>query len=136
MVFELKYYDLDFTIKDSPGNSLLSHIFFGNLPLFFKKQLISGLNSNYPTLDQIFDHYHNVIETLMQTSRNTGWEKNNKGDSKFSFRVNKTDGKHSALQNFSSASETIVNKNVSKGAGDRYCKLCQMRCHMMSNSTL
>src|SRR5215469_5735944 len=137
MIFELRNYDLDFMIKDSPRKSLLSHIFFGSLPLVFKKQLISVLNSNYPTLDQIFYHYHSVIETLMQTSRNMGWEKNNnKGDSKFNFRINKTDGKHSALQNFSTASETIVNQNVSKGAGDRYCKLCQMRCHMMSNSTL
>src|SRR5215469_11070331 len=135
MIFELKNYDLDFMIKDSPGNSLLSHILFGNLPLLIKKQLISVLNSNSPTLDQIFDHYHNVIETLMQTSRNMGWEKNNnnKGDSKFSFRVNKTDGKPSALQNFSTTSETIVNQNVSKVTGDKYCKLCQMRGHMMIN---
>src|SRR5215469_13828772 len=127
MIFELKNYDLDFMIKDSPGNSLLSHILFDNLPLAFKKQLISVLNCNYLKLDQIFEHYHSVIETLVQTSRNVGWEKsnnnnnnnNNKGDSKFSFRVNKTDGKHSALQNFSTASETIVNQNVSKGTGDK-----------------
>src|SRR5215469_2613854 len=77
MAFELRNYDLNFMIKDSPGNSLLSHIFFGNLPLAFKKQLISVMNNNYPTLDLVFDHYHNVIETLMQTSRNMGWEKNN-----------------------------------------------------------
>src|SRR5215469_12548153 len=134
MIFELKNYDLDFMIKDSPGNSLISHILFGNLPLVFKKQLISVLNSNYATLGQIFGHYHSVIETLMQTSRNVGWEKNNnKGDSKFSFRINKTDGKHNALQNFSTTNETIVNQNISKGAGDKYCKLCQMRGHMMSN---
>ena len=31
IVFELKNHDLDFMIKDSPGNSLLSHMFFDNL---------------------------------------------------------------------------------------------------------
>ena len=45
MIFELKNHGLDFMIKDTPGNSLLGHIFFNNLPLVFKRKLILVLNN-------------------------------------------------------------------------------------------
>src|SRR5215469_4138566 len=123
-------------IKDSPGNSLLSHMFFGNLPLVFKKQLILVLNNNYPTLEQIFDNYHDVIETLLKTSKNSSVEKNNKGDGKINFKVNKAACKQNALQNFTTNNDAVVNiRKASQYTDDKYCKLCQIKGHVMNNCT-
>src|SRR5215469_10643536 len=124
-------------IKDSSGNSLLSHLFFGNLPLAFKRQLILVLNNNYPTLDQIFDNYHGVIETLLKTSKNSSVEKNNnKGDGKINFKVNKAAYKPNAVQNFTTNNDAVVNtRNASQYTGDKYCKQCQIKGHVMNNCT-
>src|SRR5215469_13085540 len=124
-------------IKDSSGNSLLSHLFFGNLSLAFKRKLILVLNNNYPTLEQIFNNYHDVIETLLKNSKNSSVEKNNnKGDGKINFKVNKATCKKNALQNFTINNDAVVNiRNASQYTGDKYCKVCQIKGHVMNNCT-
>jgi len=135
MIFELKNHGLDFMVKDTPGNSLLGHIFFNNLPLVFKRQLILVLNNNYPSLDQIFDNYQVVVETLLKTSKVSGVEKNNnKGDGKVNFKANRAAYKQNALQNFATNNDAVVNtRNASQYTNDKYCKLCQIRGHVMNS---
>ena len=87
------------------------------------------LNNNYPNLEQIFDNYHDVIETLLKTAKKSNVEQNNnKGDGKINFKVNKVAYKQNALQNFTTNNDAVVNtRNASQYTGDKYSKLCQIK---------
>ena len=149
MVQELKLYKVDLMEKDSAGCKLLSHIIFSKLPPSIKKELVHKVNNNYPTISDLFDHYSEIIKTLMRTSSMrrekygdkkegnsgksrtfTGYGKNKK-EHKPAFGFKGV--KQATLENFStSASEK---KDGSK-TESKFCKFCNVLGHNMSNCSV
>ena len=76
MVHELKLYGVDLLADGSAGCKLLIHIIYSKLPPSVKRELVHKVNTNYPTIAQLFDHYNDIIKTLTRTSglkkRHTG----------------------------------------------------------------
>jgi len=68
LLFELKGIGYDYTIEDSPGCIMVSHILFSKLPMPLKRELTHKLNSNYPSLNSIFECYNDCIKTLNNTT--------------------------------------------------------------------
>ena len=60
---DLVQYEVDLT-RDPSSARFISHIFFANLPPILKQEFVRKLDCNYPTLNQIFDNYVEVIRTL------------------------------------------------------------------------
>ena len=55
---------------DPSANKFLSHIIFSKLPFVFKQELIRKSNSNYPCIEDIFEHYPDIIHQLNLKSKN------------------------------------------------------------------
>ena len=68
MLHELKVYGVDLLDGGSAGCKLMSHIIFLKLPPSVKRELVHKVNSNYPTVDQLFDHYNDILKILIHTS--------------------------------------------------------------------
>ena len=63
-------YKVDLLAEESAGYKLVSHIVFNKLSPELQKLIILEVNSNYPTLTQIFDNYDHIIKMLVKTKRN------------------------------------------------------------------
>jgi len=60
---DLKVYNYDF-VTERAGSLLLSFIAFQKLPSAFQQELVRKIDKNFPTIDDIFENYAEVIETL------------------------------------------------------------------------
>ena len=58
---------LIFFQEGSSGNILISHMIMNKLPKIVVKELINKINNNYPSLEQIFNSYNEVLKTLIRT---------------------------------------------------------------------
>ena len=131
-LFELaNSFNLDFVTSGSSGNILMSHIIFGRLPNVIKKDLIRISNTNYPSLDDIFNNYQNIIRTIIKTSKRLEVAQNASSKlpsvkPKKSFEI-KVENKPT-LENFSINSDKISEKVF-------YCKFCSTKGHSMLNCT-
>ena len=130
-IFELQSYDLDFLEEDSPGLKLLSHIIFEKLPAVFKRALVNKVESNYPTLNDLFEHHNELIKTLISTSY-----KKESSESKTPSKPQSQNDKRSApacnysnqtvdkstpsLSNFATSDTTVLQ-----------CKFCDSNEHKM-----
>ena len=84
-LLELKTsYNLDFFEEETPGFRIISHIIFAKLPSILQRELVHKVDTNYPTIKDIFDNYNETIKTLMKTSRKNNFnpERNNDYPSK------------------------------------------------------
>ena len=123
-IYELKNsFYLDFLEEDTPGNKYLGFVIFNKLPVSLRREIIHLVGSNYPSLNQIFEHYSDVIRTLEITkpsfsnsSRNT-----DKFKSSIPKKTNTSDRreKPSTLQNF----------YVKPGPVFYKCNFCQSNSH-------
>ena len=68
IVYELKQYQVNLLDVDSAGCKLLSHIVFSKLPASIKRELVHKVNNNYPSVEELFDNYKEIIQTLTRTS--------------------------------------------------------------------
>ena len=66
-LYELKVYNVDFLEEGTAGNLFVSHLVFNKLPGIVKKEFIHTVGNNYPTINQVIDHYREVIQTLCAT---------------------------------------------------------------------
>ena len=135
-LFEIKTYGVDLLDENTAGCKLISHIIFSKLPTSIKRELVHRVGTNYPTVVDLFNHYNDVIKTLLRTSnvsRNKdGREFQNKYKNKSDWRENKCSNvkqaegnfKPSTLENF----KTSVDVNVDSG---RFCKFCSIQGHSM-----
>ena len=155
IVYELRQYKVDLLDKDAAGCKLLSHIISGKLPVSVKRELVHKVNCNYPTIGDLFDHYKDIIQTLIRTSNYKPSAKTDKKDSggkskNAQLTSNKSGEKSkvpekpnsSTLENFNT---TVENKSVPKGSNSkkgsnansnsdnssRYCKFCNGFGHSM-----
>ena len=60
---DLKTYNYDF-LESKPANLLISHFVFHKLPFVFQQELVRKLNNNYPSIEEVFNNYVEVIRTL------------------------------------------------------------------------
>jgi uncharacterized membrane protein YfhO len=138
----LKGFGFDFFEENTPGQSILSHIIFSKLPCAFRKELIHRVVSNYPTLDDIFANYNELLKTLISTKyKSVTVEKPEKDKESvksktYSNSQSKTE-KPSALQNYKVNSSTkpkqYIDKNQSstKTFVNKPCKFCSTSGHSM-----
>src|SRR6201990_1309503 len=97
-------------IEGSAGNSLLSHIVFNKLPIVFKKEIIHRVGNNYPSLNDLFTNYIEVVRTLTKVSS----QKHEKPKSSFKSSNKQTVSENSTLQNFKTLSLKIVHFKILK----------------------
>lgn len=122
-------FHMDFITSGSSGNRLMSHIIFQKLPNLLKRELVRISNSNYPSLESIFNNYQNLIRTLIKTS----------------FRkpeVSHTKSKTSSVKNIKSSKFEVENKSTLENFNTKfdkmpekmyYCKFCATEGHSMIN---
>ena len=134
-LYELKTYGVDLLEVNSAGCKLISHILFSKLPVSLKKELIHKVDTNYPTVVDLFDNYNDLIKTLLRTSsRNKSDNKDNSVKPKtwhngkamhFSSNIKpaSTLAKPSTLENF----ETSITVSSDK----KFCKFCAAHGHTM-----
>lgn len=60
---DLKIFECD-VLNEKSANIIVSHIIFAKLPVQFKRELVRKVDNNYPSLNNIFDHHVDVVETL------------------------------------------------------------------------
>ena len=61
---ELQELGYNFLEDKSPGLLFMSHVVSSKLPYILKREFARKLGTNYPDLNQIFDHYSELIKTL------------------------------------------------------------------------
>ena len=137
LVHELKFCKLDFLIPDSPGCMILSHIVVSKLPLVVRRELNRIVGHNYPSLNELFDNYNELIKGLIKTSRFAPKEEGDFGGVKSkakSYGHAKKDNTFNntqtpTLQNFKiSSSDTFKGD---KPYLNKPCKFCSVAGHSM-----
>ena len=76
-LYELKSHNVNLMEEETSGNKLISHIIFDKLPNIFKRELVHKVNSNYPSINQLFDNYQDIIKTLARTTNRRDSNKSN-----------------------------------------------------------
>ena len=121
LVADLKLHGIDL-LSEGPCKKLTSHIVVSRLPVTFKRELAQKLNNNFPDIDDIFEHYVEVIRTLnMRVSNSDNFKFNPVSNSAVAklTKVEKND-KPAADQ-----------KNESKFDQKKSCKFCNGIGHSM-----
>ena len=118
LISDLKIYKLDF-LSDGPGNKLLSHIVIKKMPLPFQTELVRKLGSNYPTLNQIFDNYVDIVRILNLRNDKTAYNSTVKPSRGKSFVQ--------PIVNLSTTSDKRV-----KDIRGPYCRFCIVQGHSMT----
>ena len=86
IVYELKQYQVNLLDVNSAGCKLLSHIVFSKLPALIKRELVHKVNNNYPSVEELFDNYKEIIQTLIRTLNPKNAVKFEKKESSIKFR--------------------------------------------------
>ena len=118
-LFELKHYGVDLLEEKTAGNSFVSHIIFNKLPFIFMKELSSRVQKAYPTLQDIFDNYIDIVK-LLKLVKPVKKEASKKSKKSKSLESN------IALQNFSTNGVTPKSNSKTKASNFQFipCKLC------------
>ena len=117
-------YGLDFLLAGSPGNKFLSFVVFAKLPCSLKREIINQTHTNYPSINDIFDKYSDIIKTLVITKNkfaNSRYTK--KKDNTLTPKVQTTTP--SSLENFATNSDGL-------NAYKPHCKFCNLEGHSMA----
>ena len=114
---DLKMYDTDLTLCPS-SKDFLSHIVYSKLPMNFRQELVRRLNNNYPSLDDVYENYIEVIKTL--SIKSNFHEKNSS--------MPQEKGKNNFFQQNNSVSS---NPAGTSGEVRRNCKFCGGTSHSM-----
>ena len=118
IVHEFSNYGLDFLTVDTAGFCFLSHIIFSKLPKPFQRELVHKVNNNYPTLDDIFSCYNDIIRGLTRSNSNKVFDKSNT-----KYNNDKTDK--------ADKTPTLLNFKASHENSDKPCKFCNVVGHAM-----
>ena len=160
IVYELKQYQVNLLDVDSAGCKLFSHIVFCKWPASIKRELVHKVTNNYPSVEELFDNYKEIIQTLIRTSSPKNMVKFEKKESSIKSKgatqnPNKPQVKSkptektppSTLENFSTSVEAKTTQrshnssqlNLASGdsnnGNSRYCKFCSTIGHSMLQCT-
>ena len=73
IIADLKSYDIDL-VGEVAAKALISYLVFSKLPSYFRQELVRKLDENSPSINQVFDHYGDVVKTLnMRHIKNEGY---------------------------------------------------------------
>ena len=129
---DLKNYKRDL-LGDENSKEFVGHILFNKLPIAFRKELIRKIDNGYPSIDDIFSNYVEVVHTLNLHTSKPYQKPNFKPD----FVKSKTfenkiasasalEPKKPVLQN--SATISKVSSSVSSDK-KKHCKFCNLDGH-------
>ena len=111
---------VELLLPDFSGLKLISHIVFNKLPAILKGELVHEIGSNYPSLKELFDNYHDSLKTIIRTSlKNKFFIKKAKLYHKGTMIIRS----FSALQNFTTQSSASHPR--------KHCKFCNASRHVM-----
>ena len=130
ILYELKTYGVDFLATDTAGCKLLSHIIFSKLPNAIKRELVHKVGTNFPSIVHLFDHYNDIIKTLVRTSYK---RENNNDKSHFTKQsLHYKSGNQSEIKKNRPVS-TLENfkTNAENASNHKYCKFCNEFSHSM-----
>ena len=144
---DLATYERDL-LANVASSEFVGHVVFNKLPYGFRQELVRKVNSNYPTIKQIFDNYVDVVKTLnLKSSRNFDTKipekserfKSNKFEKKVysnSASVQPSDGAAKEVCAKEVVPKEVDAKDVSKEVKSevkRNCKWCNSSSHSMLN---
>ena len=138
---ELKAYNIDLLEEDTSGNKLISHIIFDKLPNIIKRELVHKVDSNFPTVNQLFDNYNDILKTLSRTSYKKDYDKQKsqsstpvKSQNGSSSKVRNDKGQRNHTGEKSKPCTTLENfqtKTEKSGTYKSHCKFCNTSNHSM-----
>ena len=97
---------------------LISHLVFHKLPTNFQQELVRKLNCNYPSINDVFEHYVDIIRTInLKTNKATGNTK--------TVLVNPCDRLDGVTRAGAVAPQSNYNEKT------KYCKFCSSTGHSM-----
>ena len=132
-IYELKAQGINLVEDNSAGLSLISHIIFNKLPLAVKGEFIHKLGKSYPTLNDLFDNYHEVLTILSKTRSVRPKHTDSKpAPNKFSSSVKPKFAKPS-FQEITPSKGTFQNFHAS--TKNSSCKLCGSDSHTLGQCT-
>ena len=121
---DLKAYELDF-FGDAAGNKLISHIVFNKFPQDFKQELGRKLANNFPSIQEIFNNYAEIIQILQLKDVPDGKSRSNG----FEFSKSKGPSRHAAPTQVNWG--TVKTSGKTEWAANRNCKFCTCVGHSM-----
>ena len=138
---ELKSYNIDLLEEDTSGNKLISHIIFDKLPNIIKRELVHKVDSNFPTINQLFDNYNDILKTLSRTSYKKDYDQRKpqistqvKSQNSSSFKIQNDKGKRNSAVEKSKPISTLENfqtKAEKSVTFKSHCKFCNANNHSM-----
>ena len=141
LLYELKSYNMDLLEVDTAGCKFISHIIFMKLPYSFRRELVHKVETNYPTVIDIFGNYNDIIKTLIRTT--SGKNKHFKGNEQSVRSKSKYGSNPGKAQTDSNSSKSYQNdhdknkstlENFNTGSVAervKHCKFCSTNGHLM-----
>ena len=109
---------------------LVSHIVFSRLPLSFRQEIARKLSNNYPSVNEIFDNYVDIIKTLTMKgapSKTDSVQITPPVESSSTIPTNVL-GVVNTTENFAT-----YNSNNNRKSDKRVCRLCSNINHVMTD---
>ena len=124
IISDLRNYDINL-LENHSANTLISHIIISKLPNDFKQELVRKLDNNYPTIENIFENYADVITTLnlnfASSVRNVRTNDSSYSNSKPIIKAS----------NFNSRPPRNYNSKFDGKPRNLFCKFCNANGHCM-----
>ena len=117
-------------IVNSAGYLLISSVVFHKLPAVLQKALMTKVNSNYPTLTQIFNNISDIITVIIKTNFSNKQKPDSKTVHSQVFKSHKPSTGSSTLETFATNTS-----NSSSKESKIYCKFCDSNGHFSCNCT-
>ena len=120
LLSDLKNYGSDL-LNDDASKKFVAHIIFSKLPNPFRRELVHKVDSNYPSLDDIFSNYVAVFRSLNLSSVKTASFKPNE-----TFKSDVSAGKPALSQNVTTVQNCTPKSPKVNNSNDkrRKCKFC------------
>ena len=134
---DLKNYGCDL-VTDESSKSFISHLVFSRLPFAFRQELVRRINNNYPSIEDMYDNYVEVVKTLNLKFANKSFErthvpsKPDKDRYAHKSRDDSNNRPHFPQHSINASSNSYSNNN-SKPEFKKNCKFCNCTSHNMFN---
>ena len=116
---------VDLTIPESGGYKFVSHIIFSKIPSVIQKSIIAKCQTNYPTLDNIFDNIKKEIETYNKTKIKKSETSKVSNVSNWKPTGSSVDGSSKG----GATSGTLENFHTKTGQMTFHCRFCDLDGH-------
>jgi len=119
VIADLKVYNYDL-LKEKSANAVVSNVIFSKLPSVFQQELIRKVDDNYPSVQQVFENYVEVINIL------------NLKKSKAQMHLEESVDSSGLVNRTVAVADSKPKKFLANFKGkQRFCKLCASTGHSM-----